>query len=125
MSSSPENPAVPDYSALVRFFLKPLLDTPDSLTVDCESVPSRNRVWVRVALAAEDRGRAFGRDGRTLQALKAVVGQAAVVAGQRATVEVYGERSQSRGDGDRPGRSSPRRGPSSRSTPRPRRRDQQ
>ncbi|MEM9245264.1 MAG: KH domain-containing protein [Cyanobacteria bacterium P01_F01_bin.153] len=124
MSSSPENSAVPDYSALVRFFLKPLLDTPDSLTVDCESVPSRNRVWVRVAMAAEDRGRAFGRDGRTLQALRAVVGQAATVAGQRATVEVYGERSQSRGDGDRSGRS-PRRGPSSRSTPRPRRRDQQ
>ncbi|MGD1850195.1 MAG: KH domain-containing protein [Cyanophyceae cyanobacterium] len=124
MSSSLENPAVPDYPALVRFFLEPLLEAPDSLTVDCESMPNRNRVWVRVALAEGDRGRAVGRDGRTLQALRAVVGQAATVAGQRATVEVYGERSQSRGDGgDRAGRS-PRRGPSSRSTPRPRRRDQ-
>ncbi|MEM9770246.1 MAG: KH domain-containing protein [Cyanobacteria bacterium P01_D01_bin.73] len=129
MSSSPENSATPDYPALVRFFLEPLLDAPDSLTIDCEAVASRGRVWIRVALDPSDRGRAFGRDGRTLQALRAAVGQAGTLTGQKATVEVYGERSQSsRGDDGGGGRSSgrpPRRGPSSRSTPvpRPRRKD--
>lgn len=117
MSSSPAVQSAPDYPALVRFLLTPLLDSPESLAIDCEYVASRDRVWIRVALEPTDRGRACGRDGRTLQAMRVVVGKAAALAGQRASLELYGERSPGREE-SRPGRS-PRRGPSSRSASAP------
>lgn len=114
------DPATPDYAALVRFFLEPLLDKPECLSIDCEPAASRQCAWIRLALDSSDQGRALGRDGRTLQAIRVTVGLAAAALGQRVILEVYSDR-HDRHDGSRPGRS-PRRGPSSRAVPRPKRR---
>ena len=115
---------MPDYPALVKFFLEPLLDMPESLSIDCEHIDSSHRVWIRVALDASDRGRAVGRDGRNLQAMRSVLNMAAAPTGQRVTLEIYGERSShSHGDNHRSERSPRRSSPRTTPVPRPRRKD--
>ncbi len=82
----------PNYIELVRFLVTPFLEFPESLTVDCETYSSQHKVLVRLAFAGSDKGRVFGRGGRTLHAIRAVVEASAKLAGQRVYLEVYGER---------------------------------
>ncbi|UZQ54072.1 KH domain-containing protein [Trichothermofontia sichuanensis B231] len=81
--------ASPDYVSLLRFLAEPLLDSPDSLRVDCE-ISNRSRVWLRVAFEGEDKGRAFGRGGRNLQAIRTVLTAVAQAAGHTLYLEVFG-----------------------------------
>lgn len=120
MTHSP-SPNLPDYPALLRFFLEPLLDSPDALTIDCEHVASRGRTWIRIALAPTDRGRAYGREGHTLQAMQTLVARVGTLAGQQVSLELFGERSPGRERRDSPRSERPRRDPGSRPAP-PRRR---
>ena len=80
---------MPDYNALISFLLKPLLAHPDALRVDFESNSKSDRVWIRVAFDPEDRGRIFGKGGRTIQAVRTVVMTAAAEAGHSARLEVF------------------------------------
>jgi uncharacterized protein len=91
MSSSPPS-TNPNYVELVRFLVTPFLEFPESLTVDFETYGSQHKVLVRLAFASSDKGRVFGRGGRTLQAIRALVEAAAKLAGQSAYLEVFGER---------------------------------
>jgi uncharacterized protein len=90
MSSSP--PTNPNYVELVSFLVTPFLEFPESLTVDFETYAGQHKVLVRLAFASSDKGRVFGRGGRTLQAIRALVEAAATLAGQSAYLEVFGER---------------------------------
>jgi uncharacterized protein len=90
MSSPP--PTNPNYVELVRFLVTPFLEFPESLTVDFETYAGQHKVLVRLAFASSDKGRVFGRGGRTLQAIRALVEAAAKLAGQTAYLEVFGER---------------------------------
>ncbi len=78
-----------DYTLLVRLFMEPLLGDPRSLQIDCELTCGGKRIWLRVAFDNEDRGRVYGRGGRTIQAIKQVLGMAAQLAGQRLHLDVY------------------------------------
>lgn len=80
---------MPDYNALISFLLKPLLAHPEALRVDFESNSKSDRVWIRVAFDPEDRGRIFGKGGRTIQAVRTVVMTAAEEAGHNARFEVF------------------------------------
>ncbi len=80
---------MPDYNALISFLLKPLLGHPEALRVDFESNSNNDRVWIRVAFDPEDRGRIFGKGGRTIQAVRTVVMTAAEEAGHHARFEVF------------------------------------
>lgn len=80
---------MPDYNALISFLLKPLLTHPDALRVDFESNSKGDRVWIRVAFDPEDRGRIFGKGGRTIQAVRTLVMTAAQEAGHNARFEVF------------------------------------
>jgi uncharacterized protein len=82
----------PNYIELVRFLVTPFLEFPESLTVDCETSASQHKVLVRLAFAGSDKGRVFGRGGRTLHAIRTVVEASAKLAGQTVYLEVYGER---------------------------------
>lgn len=79
-----------DYVALVRFLIAPFLESADSLSVDCET-NSRGRIWVRIAFAGADKGRVFGRGGRTIQAVRTLVEKAGQAAGQTVSLEVFSE----------------------------------
>ncbi|WP_271251629.1 KH domain-containing protein [Pseudanabaena sp. Chao 1811] len=80
---------MPDYNSLISFLLKPLLAHPDALRVDFESNSKSDRVWIRVAFDPEDRGRVFGKGGRTIQAVRTVVMTAAQEVGHSARFEVF------------------------------------
>lgn len=119
----------PDYCGLVTYLVKPFLESPDSLKVDCEVLQRSLRVLVRVAFEGEDKGQIFGRGGRNIQAIRTVLQAIAQVAGQTAHLEVFGgqpereegeaERRDERRPDDRQD-SSPPRSASPHSPPKPR-----
>lgn len=90
MTSSPT--VEPNYIELVRFLVTPFLEFPESLVVDCETYGRQHKILVRLAFAASDKGRVFGRGGRTLQAIRTVLEASAKLVGREAYLEVFGER---------------------------------
>ncbi|MEO0541188.1 MAG: KH domain-containing protein [Cyanobacteria bacterium P01_A01_bin.105] len=110
---------MPDFEALVRFLIQPLLDQPESLKVHCETLGGGKRIWVRVAFEGEDKGRVYGRGGRNIQAIRNVVTATGKLAGCEAYLDVFGE------PNHREGASGPRnsgRGGRGSAKPRPRKR---
>lgn len=80
----------PDYVELVRFLIQPFLDSPESLSIDCEMSGTRKRAWIRIAFDSSDKGKVFGRGGRNIQAIRTVVAAAATAAGQSVYLDIYG-----------------------------------
>jgi len=74
----------------------PFLDSPESLSVDCEISHTLKRAWIRIAFDNMDKGRVFGRGGRNIQAIRMVIAASAELAGQTAYLDIYGSSSQSR-----------------------------
>ncbi|WP_267383465.1 KH domain-containing protein [Cyanobacterium sp. uoEpiScrs1] len=87
--SNSSNFTSPDYLGLVEFLIEPLLESPDSLSVDCEQVNNNQRVWIRLAFEGNDKGRVLGRSGRNLQAIRVVLQIAATAAGQSVYLDIY------------------------------------
>lgn len=86
MASTPA--AKTDYLALVRFLVEPFLEASDTLSVDCET-NANGRVWIRLAFSGTDKGRVFGRGGRTIQAIRTIVEMAGKAANQAVYVEIF------------------------------------
>lgn len=86
---------LPDYVGLVRFLLEPFLESPNSLSIDCE-VLNAARVWLRIAFEGEDKGRVFGRGGRNIQAIRTVITAAATTAGHSVYIDIYGSQAAER-----------------------------
>ena len=87
--SSSLQDASPDYVGLVRFLIEPFLESPNSLSVDCEKSNANERVWIRLAFEGADKGRVFGRGGRNIQAIRTVIQAAAQAAGQFVHLDIY------------------------------------
>jgi predicted RNA-binding protein YlqC (UPF0109 family) len=81
---------MPDYKALAHLLIEPLLSSA-SLQTDVETTCGGRKVWLRLAFDPKDRGRVFGRGGRTLQAIRQVMMAAAQLAGQSLYIDIYGE----------------------------------
>lgn len=96
-----------DYSVLVRFLVEPFLEASDTLSIDCETNAS-GKVWIRLAFSGTDKGRVFGRGGRTIQAIRTVLEMAGKAANQSVYLEVFNEG----GGADKPSR--PKRPPQKR-----------
>ncbi|QOV21457.1 KH domain-containing protein [Anabaenopsis elenkinii] len=82
--------ASPNYVGLVRFLMQPFLESPESLSIDCETSHGLKRVWIRIAFDSKDKGKVFGRGGRNIQAMRTVIAAAAEVAGQSVYLDMYG-----------------------------------
>ena len=89
-STSHLQAANPDYIGLVRFLVQPFLESPESLSVDCEIFPSTARVWIRIAFEGEDKGRVFGRGGRNIQAIRTVLTAVAAAVGYSVYLDIFG-----------------------------------
>jgi hypothetical protein len=74
-----------DLTDLVRHLVGGLVQHPEALEV---RVLDGDPVLYEIHVAQEDQGRIIGREGRTIRALRMVVGAAARKAGGSATVEV-------------------------------------
>lgn len=95
----PENQRLPagvHYAGLVQFLIEPFLESPESLKIDCEILPSKPRVWIRLAIDGEDKGRVFGRGGRNIQAIRTVLEASARTNGQTLYLDIYGSGSERR-----------------------------
>ncbi len=118
------SPLHPDYAGLVTLLVKPFLETPESLRVDCEVVANRSRVWVRLAFEGTDKGRVFGRGGRNIQAIRSVLEGVAKAAGYSAVLDIFGSQSDRDSESERPSGGSrsdaPSRSTASRNVPKPR-----
>lgn len=86
---------LPDYVGLARFLIEPFLESPNSLSIDCE-IPNAARVWLRIAFEGEDKGRVFGRGGRNIQAIRTVITAAATTAGHSVYIDIYGSQAAER-----------------------------
>jgi uncharacterized protein len=53
--------------------MEPLLANPEVLKVDCETNAKGDRIWIRVAFDPAEKGRIFGRNGRTIQAIRTLL----------------------------------------------------
>lgn len=91
-----------DYQALTRFLLEPLIDVPGDLHISTETTAHNSKVWLRVSLGQADRGRAFGRGGRNIRAIRTVLRAAGKNVGQSVSLEVLGEDGQSQGGRPKP-----------------------
>jgi uncharacterized protein len=80
----------PDYIDLVRYLIEPFLESPESLSIDCEVSTNRNRTWIRVAFSSADKGRVFGRGGRNIQAIRTCLTAAAQLTGQSVYLDIFG-----------------------------------
>ncbi len=80
----------PDYVGLIRFLMQPFLESPKSLSVDCEISHTRKRAWIRIAFESTDKGKVFGRGGRNIQAIRTVIAAAAQAAGYSVYLDIYG-----------------------------------
>jgi len=80
----------PDYPQILHFLLEPLLNPSESIIVDSEFIKSTNRVWVRLAVNTQDKGRLYGRGGRNLKAIRTVLSAAAEINKQSLYLDVYG-----------------------------------
>lgn len=88
----------PDYVGLVRFLMQPFLDSPESLSVDCEMSNTRKHAWIRIAFESSDKGKVFGRGGRNIQAIRTVITAAAQTAGHSVYLDIYGSSAGNRDD---------------------------
>jgi hypothetical protein len=87
------SPKGPDYFSLVKFLVTPFLESSDSLSVDCEEAKQSERVWIRLALESEDKGKIYGRGGRNINAIRTVLETAATAVGQSIYLDVYARES--------------------------------
>ena len=78
-----------DYAELVRFLVTPFLEEPDKLSIHCETY-ANGKIWVRLAFSDADKGHVFGRNGRTIQAMRSLVESAGKLAGEAVHLEVFG-----------------------------------
>ncbi|NJM66192.1 MAG: KH domain-containing protein [Acaryochloris sp. RU_4_1] len=79
-----------DYSVLARFLIEPFLESADSLSVDCETNAS-GKVWIRLAFSGNDKGRVFGRGGRTIQSIRTILEMAGKASHQSVYLEIFDE----------------------------------
>ena len=70
---------------LIEYIARALVDKPEA--VELKSTPSAEGVLYELKVAPDDVGKIIGRDGRTVNALRAVVQAAANKRGEKSRVE--------------------------------------
>ena len=88
-----DSKASPNYVGLVKFLMQPFLESPETLSIDCEISHTLKRVWIRIAFESKDKGKVFGRGGRNIQSIRTVIAAAAEFAGQSVYLDMYGSNS--------------------------------
>ena len=71
---------------LVEYIAKSLADHPDAVKVT--EVTENERIILRLEVAAEDKGKIIGREGRVAQAMRTLLRVAAIKKGTRANLEI-------------------------------------
>jgi predicted RNA-binding protein YlqC (UPF0109 family) len=70
----------------LEFIIRQLVEFPDEMMLS--EIPSGKTTIFRVQLRQTDVGRVIGRNGQTIQAIRALLASSAARHGQRATLEI-------------------------------------
>ena len=70
----------------LEFVIRQLIEFPDEMILS--EMPAGKTTVFRVALRQTDVGRVIGRNGQTIQAIRALLASSAARHGQRATLEI-------------------------------------
>jgi predicted RNA-binding protein YlqC (UPF0109 family) len=70
----------------LEFVIRQLVDFPDEAIIT--EIPSGKTTVFRLQLRQSDVGRVIGRNGQTIQAIRALLSSSAARHGQRATLEI-------------------------------------
>jgi uncharacterized protein len=70
----------------LEFVIRQLIEFPDEMILS--ETPAGKTIVFRVALRQTDVGRVIGRNGQTIQAIRALLASSAARHGQRATLEI-------------------------------------
>lgn len=70
----------------LEFVIRHLVEFPDEVIIS--EIPSGNAVAFRLAMRQSDVGRIIGRNGATIQAIRALLASSAARHDQRATLEI-------------------------------------
>jgi hypothetical protein len=79
-----------DVEALVTYLARALVDQPDQVSLRTSDVEGARLYELKVA--PEDIGKVIGRDGRTVNALRTLLGAAAQKHGQKVRLEIVDDR---------------------------------
>lgn len=71
---------------LVEYIAKSIVGAPEDVKVTEET--SENRVVIKLEVAADDKGRIIGREGRVAEAIRTLLRVAATKAGVRVRLEI-------------------------------------
>ena len=71
---------------LIEYIAKSIASKPEEVSVT--EVNEEGRLVLRLAVAAEDKGKVIGRQGRVAEAMRVLLRVAAVKAGTRAVLEI-------------------------------------
>lgn len=71
---------------LVEYIAKSIVSTPDDVKVTEEK--DEDRVVIKLEVAADDKGRIIGREGRVAEAMRTLLRVAATKAGVRVRLEI-------------------------------------
>ncbi len=80
-----------DYEKLARFVIEPFLVNPQTLCIHSEVNKSNGKIWLRVAFDKSDRGKVFGRGGRTIQAIRTTIQTSALAHGESVFLDIYSD----------------------------------
>lgn len=72
---------------LVEYIAKSIVTIPDAVVVT-EEITADNNVILKLQVAAEDRGRVIGKQGRVAEAMRTLLRVAAIRAGVRVQLEI-------------------------------------
>lgn len=75
---------------LIEYIARALVDRPEA--VEIKITPSAEGMLYELKVAPDDVGKVIGRDGRTVNALRALVTAAATKKGEKARVEILDDR---------------------------------
>lgn len=70
----------------LEFVIRELVDFPDEAIIT--EIPSGKLIMFRLRLRQSDVGRVIGRNGQTIQAIRALLSSSAARHGQRVTLEI-------------------------------------
>jgi predicted RNA-binding protein YlqC (UPF0109 family) len=79
----------PNYAQLLSFVLTPLLEQPEALRLHQEVSQKGDRVWLRLAVAPNDRGKVLGKGGKNMQVIRTILTATAKNAGHSLNLELY------------------------------------
>jgi predicted RNA-binding protein YlqC (UPF0109 family) len=94
------------YLNLAKFLLEPFVEAPEKIAVDCESVPSQNKLWIRLAFGEQDQANLHGTMEKSIQAVRHVLETTGKIDGTNVCLDIFGYNLNPKSETSAPGTSS-------------------